>query len=73
MWEEEKEKFEKISFGLPQKVRLGRDFLCRCRKRRGRVGLSHTEGSPSSEGVGIAAKLRQFSKSYASARVFHSA
>ena len=65
--------FEKISFGLPQKVRLGRDSLCRCGKGRRRVGLSLTEGSPSSEGVGIAAKLRQFSKSFASARVFHSA
>ena len=63
----------KYLLDCPQKVRLGRDSLCRCGKRRGRVGLSHTEGSPSSEGVGIAAKLRQFSKSYASPRVFHSA
>ena len=63
----------KYLLDCPQKVRLGRDSLCRCGKRRGRVGLSHTEGSPSSEGVGIAAKLRQFSKSYKSARVFRSA
>ena len=35
--------FEKISFGLPQKVRLGRDSLCRCGKGRRRVGLSLTQ------------------------------